>query len=281
MEKRETVDIFRQRLEELIARTGLSRSKFAARCGLDRSTLSQLLSPANVRLPRVETISSIATRHAASVDWLIGLSQSDQVGTDIIPQLAIEPDTGAHADERLLKWHREARGYKVRYVPATLPDQLKTEAMMSYECAKLSSEAARAWSGIAEARAIEVGNSESEIEVCSSLQCLEQFIRGEGVWRDMKPTDREAGLKHMAEKVEEYYPTFRWFLYDGRARFSVPYTVFGPVRAAIYIGEMYFVFTSTEHIRELSRHFDNLIRSAIVQPDACASLIKQLAGQAE
>ncbi len=47
----------------------------------------------------------------------------------------------------------------------------------------------------------------------------------------------------------------------------MPYTVFGPMRAAIYVGDMYFVFTSTEHIRELTRHFDNLIRSARCQPN--------------
>jgi hypothetical protein len=56
----------------------------------------------------------------------------------------------------------------------------------------------------------------------------------------------------------------------------VPYTVFGAMRAAIYVGEMYFVFTSTEHIRELSRHFDQLIRAARVQPHELAAFIRKL-----
>jgi hypothetical protein len=53
------------------------------------------------------------------------------------------------------------------------------------------------------------------------------------------------------------------FLFDRRSRYSVPLTIFGPKRAAIYIGNMYFVLNSTEHIRALTRHFDDLIRVAV------------------
>jgi hypothetical protein len=38
------------------------------------------------------------------------------------------------------------------------------------------------------------------------------------------------------------------------------------LRAAVYIGDMYLVLNSTEHIRELTYRFDNLIRAAVVQP---------------
>ena len=49
-------------------------------------------------------------------------------------------------------------------------------------------------------------------------------------------------------------------------RFSVPFTVYGPLRVAIYLGGAYLVSTSTEHIRVFTAHFDDLIRSAIMQP---------------
>jgi hypothetical protein len=48
------------------------------------------------------------------------------------------------------------------------------------------------------------------------------------------------------------------------------------MRAAIYVGDMYFVFTSTEHIRELTRHFDNLIRAARFQPNETAAVLREL-----
>src|SRR3546814_4293555 len=77
----------------------------------------------------------------------------------------------------------------------------------------------------------------------------------------------------MIALVEELYPTYRWFLYDGLAHYSAPVTIFGPTRAAVYIGNMYFVFNSTEHIRALTQHFDNLIRGAIVQPPEVTQLL--------
>ena len=52
MDRAETVDAFRRRLEELIDRSGVTRTAFAARAGIDRSTLAQLLSSKNQRLPR-------------------------------------------------------------------------------------------------------------------------------------------------------------------------------------------------------------------------------------
>jgi len=42
---------------------------------------------------------------------------------------------------------------------------------------------------------------------------------------------------------------------------------------------MYFVFTSTEHIRELTHHFENLIRAARVQPNEMADHLRRLAAE--
>lgn len=276
MDKRDTVRDFRARLSELIERTGLSRARFAGKAGLDRSTLTQLLSASNVRLPRAETIARIASRHGVSADWLLGLSQQDAVAADVVSQPAIEPDAGSPADERLRRWHAEAQGFKVRYVPATLPDHLKTDAMIAYETGRLAAPVADAWTGVARARIAHALEPENEIEVCSPHQDLAGFARGEGMWADFPAAERRRQLEHMAEMLEAGYPSYRWFLFDARERFSVPYTVFGPKRAVIYAGEMYLVFTATELIRELTRHFENLIRHARVQPHEAAGYVRGL-----
>jgi hypothetical protein len=281
MQKHETVETFQRRLRELITRTGLSRAKFAAWAGLDRSTLTQLLAEDNLRLPRAETIANIAARHSSSVDWLLGLSEQDQVATDIVPQLAIEPDASSPADARLKHWHEEARGFKVRYVPATLPDQLKDDVLIAYESGRLGEKAADAWSGVARARIAFAKRPDTEIEVCAPYQNFELFAAGQGIWQGLSRADRMAALRHAIEIIDSLYPSYRLFLFDGRERFSIPYTVFGPKRVAIYVGDMYFVFTSTEHIRELTRHFDSLICSARIQPnDASAFLRRLIAGNA-
>jgi transcriptional regulator with XRE-family HTH domain len=276
MQKHETVETFRQRLQNLIQRSGLSRAKFAAHAGLDRSTLTQLLAEHNIRLPRAETITRIAARNASSIDWLLGLSEQDHIAADIVPQLAIEPDAASPADERLKRWHEEARGFKIRYVPATLPDQLKTDALIAYESGKLGERAADAWSGVARARIAYAKRPDTEIEVCAPMQSFELFAAGQGIWQALSAQDRLNALQHAVEILESLYPSYRLFLFDGRERFSVPYTVFGPKRVAIYVGDMYFVFSSTEHIRELTRHFDDLICSARIQPNDSPAFLREL-----
>jgi transcriptional regulator with XRE-family HTH domain len=276
MEKRETAALFQRRLSELIERSGQSRARFAARAGLDRSTLSQLLSQDNVRLPRAETIARIAIRHGASVDWLLGLSEQQQVTADIVAQAIVAPDADDPANEHLRRWHEEARGSKIRYVPSSLPDQVKTEALIVYENGKLSLAEAGAMSAATRERIEHVRQTASEIEVCSSRQSLESFARGGGLWRLLPLRERRRQLEHMAALVDDLYPSYRWFLFDGRERYSAPYTVFGQKRAAIYLGSMYFVFTSTEHIRQLTQHFDDLIRQARVQANDTAGFIRKL-----
>ena len=80
----------------------------------------------------------------------------------------------------------------------------------------------------------------------------------------------------MIRMLDELYPTFRWFLFDIRKNYSVPLTIFGPHRAAIYVGDMYLVSTSQEHIRMLTGHFDNLIRAAVMQPPGVIGYLEQL-----
>jgi transcriptional regulator with XRE-family HTH domain len=277
MDRRDTVRIFRQRLADVIARTGGSRAAFAERIGIDRSTLAQVLSAANERLPRAETLAAIAADQQVSIDWLLGLSQEGPLAPAIIQQsLTVEPGGHSPADERLTRWHAEAAGYKVRYVPATLPDLLKTEDLIRYEYRDHVGPVPESRIEAANARLANQRRPETDMEVCSSVQSVESFARGEGIWRELGAPARRQQIEWMIELLDELYPTFRWFLYDGVRRFSVPLTVFGPKRAAIYVGHMYLVFNSTEHIRVLTEHFDNLIRAATVQPPKVSALLRRL-----
>lgn len=277
MKKREAVEAFRKRLTQIVESAETSRSAFARSAHLERSTLSQLLSPDNARLPRVETLLNIAVSQQVSVDWLLGLSQEGHLGADIMPQaLEIAPTSLAPVDERLLAWHREAEGYKIRYVPTTLPDLLKTEDIIAYEFHDRQ-EATPDQRRVMRDIALDYQRRpETDMEVCQPLQDIESFARGEGNWRGLSREARRTQLAHMADLVDELYPTFRWFLYDGRAMFSAPLTVFGPLRAVLYIGQSFFVFNSTEHIRELTRHFDSLIRAARIQPPDVSHFLQRL-----
>jgi transcriptional regulator with XRE-family HTH domain len=278
----ETVEIFRERLDEVIRQSGLRRSAFARRIGIDRSTLTQLLSPANDRLPRAETIAAIAADQQVSVDWLLGLTQEGPLSADLMPQpFEIQVGGDMHQDERLQRWHAEAAGYKIRYVPASLPDLLKSEPVIRYEYREQGTGVPQARLEEAGARLAYLRRPETDMEVCSTIQSVEDFARGHSQWADLPKAERRRALSIMIERLEELYPTLRWFLFDRRTRYSVPLTIFGPKRAAIYVGNMYFVLNSTEHIRVLTRHFDDLIRAAALQPrdaiDFLRSLMKEIA----
>lgn len=266
MDKREIGELFRERLELLLGRFQGSNAKFAESVGLDRSALSQLLSGRSTRLPRAETLCSIAQSHGVSLDWLLGLSQDEQLQTELKPTLEIETEAGSADDTRLAQWHREASGYKIRYVPASLPDLLRTEAVIRFEHGQDAGPDPSTVIREAGRRLAYSRQPETDMEVCMPMQRLEQFAAGGGIWRGLATPYREAQLEHMARLIEELYPTFRLFLYDERVAYSAPVTIFGPLRAAIYVGEMYLVLNGTEQIKTLTGHFDGLIRRAAVNP---------------
>lgn len=266
-DRRLTGRLFRERLQALIGDLGDSQAAFARRIGIDRSTLSQLLAGHDDRLPRADTVAAIAQTCQVSADWLLGLSQETAADQAIVgPPLEVATGAADPANDRLRAWHAEAAGYKVRYAPTTLPDLLKTEAVNRYEFGDSRGLSFRDAERGALDRLAFSRRPENDIEVVSSIQSLESFARGEGIWRGLSMEDRREQLDHIARLTEELYPTLRWFLFDARERYAPPVTIFGPLRAVLYAGEVYFVFNSRDHIRLLTEHFDSLIRSAVIQP---------------
>ncbi len=275
MDKRDLSRQFRERLQLLLARTGQKQARFAASAGIDRSALSQLLSGASTRLPRAETLMNIAIANDVSLDWLLGLSQDEGVTGELRPSLEIEESRESFDRTLLARWHAEAVGTKIRYVPKTIPDLLRTEAVIAFE-AETDQRDQSIQIDEARYRIDYNRRPETDMEVCMPFQTMQAFAKGQGVWADLPKTARTAQLKHMAELLDELYPTFRLFLYDARASFSVPYTIFGPIRAAIYVGGMYLVLNSTQPIQTLTRHFDGLIRAAEINAHETAQFVADL-----
>jgi transcriptional regulator with XRE-family HTH domain len=277
LQRHEAVERFRERLQEVIDHSGLSRSAFAEKIGIDRSTLSQILSRNTDRLPRVETLAAIAASEQVSLDWLVGLSEEGAVRADLLPRtLEVAPGGMSPTDDQLERWHDEALGYKIRHVPASLPDLLKIDEVIEFEYRESSIATPEERRALSEAGLAYQRRPETDMECCNSIQSVVGLARGEGIWSELPPRVRKAQIDRMIELIDELYPTFRWFLYDGLTHFSVPLTVFGPLRAVIYMGQMYFVLNSREHIRILTRHFDGLIRAAVVQPREVEHRLRRL-----
>lgn len=277
LERQSTLEVFRERLGELVSDVHGSRVALARQLEIDRTTLTQLLSPTNRRLPRVETLVAIARHAHVSVDWLLGLRSDNPGQTNVLDrQPMIERDAGAPDDARLVEWLADARGSKIRYIPSTLPDLLKTEDVIRYEAAGTPAGTLQRDLGTTTTGLNWQRRPDADMECCSSVQSLEGFARGEGIWNRLPSTSRREQLERIAELTDELYPTFRWFLYDGRSRYAAPVTVFGLRRAALYVGQTYLVFTSDEHVLAMAQHFDALLRTATVQPPDVPALCRRL-----
>jgi transcriptional regulator with XRE-family HTH domain len=278
MDRRHLAALFRERLHALVARSDGSLARFARETGVDRSALSQFLDPATDRLPRAETLRAIAEAKGVTVDWLLGLAKSAEGGQEIAQSVEIETALYADGGSPLDRWRREALGAKLRYVPSTMPDMLRLPAVMLHE---LEGERAAARLEHAESVLDDALLGDLDVEIAMPLQTLEEFERGGGIWRDLPPATRRAQLEHMAARTAESYPRLRLMLYDGRRTYSAPFTVFGLYRVSIYFGNHYLVLTATDQVRAFARHFDRLVRDAVVEARDAPDLLAQAARRVE
>ena len=194
MDRREVSRLFRGRLTEAMERAGASRAALARRVGIDRSTLTQLLSTEVDRLPRADTVAAIAAELKVSLDWLLGLSQVNKLGADILHEsLQVAPSAQEPVDEQIIEWFEEASGTKVRSVPATLPDFSKTAEVLRHEYRVFSARSLDRALGEARDKLTRLRLADTDMEICMPLQGLEDFADLEGAARaGAGPADRAA-----------------------------------------------------------------------------------------
>ncbi len=275
MKKYEIVAIFRKRLLEAMQERGLNQSALSRDTGVDRSTLSQLLADQNLRIPRADTVAALARSLQVSTDWLLGLSQDSRFGAEILRQsFEVAPHEPSPADDNLKRWYEEAEGLKIRYVPAHLPDIVKTDRVLEYEYSEVVERPVSRAKELARQHLNFSRGPDNDLEICMPAETLVGFCRGEGIWHDLARAARIEQVEAMVATLDELYPSVRLYLFDGRKRYSVPYTIFGARRAALYVGQMYFAFNTTEYVRILVRHFDNLVRNAAVQAHEAVDFLR-------
>lgn len=275
MGKRESSALFRKRLVQLLAQSGHTQSGFAATIGIDRSALSQLLTGPDPRLPRAETLLSIAAQFQVSTDWLLGLSEDSGTATQSFDAVETEAALDEESRTAMERWHKEATGQKIRYVPALLPDLMRTPEIISFQ-AQSSEQEKRRLQAQTQRRLRLSRAPEADIEMCMPFQSFEIFAAGCGVWDGLPAPARQRQIDQIARTVEELYPAFRMYLFDGRKRFAPPMTLFGYTRAAVYAGDVYLLIRSKRLIRELAQGFDGHIRAAEIHAHAAADWMRAL-----
>lgn len=266
-DKRDRARLFRTRLGEALLLSGLSKSALSRAVGVDRSTISQLLKGDGTRLPNAHVVGECAATLGVSADWLLGLAEHPERAADLLASSMTMPHASrALEDEQIFNWHQEAAGYKIRHVPATLPDMLKTRDMLIWEYAPQLGRSTDQAIGATQDRLEWMRNSNSDYEIGIPLHELTSFARGEGYYAGLSADIRLRQIDWMLELHEQLYPSLRLFLFDARRLFSAPISIFGPLLSVLYLGRNYLAFRDKERVQGLIGHFDWLVRESEVSP---------------
>ena len=261
-DKRDLAPLFRARLTEAMAARKISQAELARQTGVDRSTISALLQP-GTRMPNAQLAADSARALGVSADWLLGLSGRPEPIADLLAaSLSLTEAPRALIDERIFAWHQEAAGYKIRHVPATLPDMLKTRAVVEWEYEPQLGRTAEQAIGAFEDRLGWMRGSGSDYEIALPLHELSAFATASGYYEGLPADTRRQQLRHLMTLCDQLYPSLRLCLFDARKLFSAPVTVFGPLLAVIYLGRHYLAFRDSARVETITQHFDLLVREA-------------------
>jgi transcriptional regulator with XRE-family HTH domain len=277
MDKHNRATLFRTRLAEAMAMRGTTQSGLARMTGVDRSTISQILSTQTDRLPGAQLAADCAEALGISADWLLGLTGRPEPVADLLAATVLMKEAPrALIDETIFAWHQEAAGYKIRHVPATLPDMLKTRAMVDWEYRPQLGRTAEQAFGAFEDRLSWMQGARSDYEIALPAHEVRAFATGTGYYEGIPPDVRRAQLDHLAALCDQLYPSLRIYLFDARRVFSAPVTIFGPLLAVVYVGRDYLAFRDTARVARLSDHFDWLVREATMGARDVAGYLRGL-----
>lgn len=261
-DKRDRAALFRDRLADAMTRAGQSQSALARSVGVDRSTLSALLAP-GTRLPNAQVVAECARDLGVSTDWLLGLTDAPAPAqAQLAEAVTLTEAPRALFDDTIFGWHRAAAGYKIRHVPATLPDILKTRAVVEWEYRAALGGSAEPAIAAFEAQLAFLRGARSDYEIALPLHELAAFAGATGYWEGLPLAARQAQLDHLIRLSDELYPGLRLYLFDAHRVWSAPVTIFGAHQAVIYLGRHYLSFRDPARVAALSAHFDWLVREA-------------------
>lgn len=263
IDKRNRAAQFRERLRQALQLSGISQAALARNIGVDRSTISQLLGDSGARLPNAQVVGECAAALNVSADWLLSLSDRPENATDIVANsLSLTRAPRALVDEQIYQWHRDAAGYKIRHVPATLPDMFKTDAMLEWEYAPHLGRTIQQAIGASKDRLNWMRQSTSDYKIAIPIHEMVSFATSQGYYRDLPPEVRAEQIRWLVDLCDQFYPRVRIYLFDSRRLYSAPVTVFGPLLAVLYVGRHYLAFRESERVHSFTEHFDALIREA-------------------
>jgi transcriptional regulator with XRE-family HTH domain len=280
IDKRLRAEQFRHRLGQALQNAGMTQSDLARATRINRSTVSQLLSGTATRLPNAQVIGACAAALRVSADWLLSLSDRPESAADLLSD-ALSLTTAARAliDEQIFAWHKEAEGFKIRHVPATLPDMFKTPEMLEWEYTPHLGRTSQQAINASNDRLTWMRRSASDYEIALPVYELDSFARAEGYYRGISRQLRVAQIDNLVALCDQFYPRVRIYLFDSRMLYSAPLTIFGPLLSVLYVGTQNVAFRDRDRIQIFTKHFDTLVTQATVSARDLSAHLQQLRQQ--
>ncbi|MEM9240535.1 MAG: helix-turn-helix transcriptional regulator [Pseudomonadota bacterium] len=278
MAKRDRVDLFRNRLEEATVIAGVSKSELARATGVDRSTIGQLFKNDVPRLPNAQLAADIAESLGVSLDWLMGLSNRPEKPAAIVASaISLDRAERASTGDQILNWHRETAGGKIRHVPATLPEMLKTADVIAWEYSLLREDVIRDVQKQSQLQLEWLVAGEADYEIAVPLHEVTSLANGSGYYEGLEKNVRLNQLSEMAQTAEALYPRLRLYLYDAHALYSAPATVFANDIAVVYVGQCCIALRERKRVMAVAEHFDWLVKKCTVSSRDVVEHLKKAA----
>jgi len=232
------------------------------------------------RLANAQVVGECAAALRVSADWLLSLSDRPESAAEIMANsLTLTEAPRALVDEQIFAWHKEAAGYKIRHVPAALPDMLKTHEMLEWEYSPHLGRTTRQAIGASQDRLSWMRAAQSDYEIALPLYEIESFAAAEGYYSGLPASIRRDQIDRFLDLYESFFPRLRIFLFDARRVWSAPVTVFGPLLAVLYVGRNYLAFRDSVRVQAFVDHFDWLVREATVTDREWPEHLRRLRGR--
>lgn len=277
IDKRDRAATFRDRLIRAMDQKSINQSMLARMIGVDRSTISQLVTGDGARLPNAHLVGLCASALGVSSDWLLALSDRPESAAELLAgSLSLTEAPRALIDEKIFQWHKEAAGYKIRHVPAALPDMLKTRAIIEWEYAPHLGRTADQAIGASEDRLAWMRGSGSDYEIALPVHEFHDFANATGYYNGLPRDLRVEQIDRLLDLCDQLYPRLRLYLFDARRLYSAPVTIFGPLLCVFYAGGHYMAFRDRDRIMTFTSHFDRLVREADLSARLLPNLLQRL-----
>jgi len=227
-------------------RTGITQAALARRPALTDQPCHNCSRDQGARLPNAQLVAECSAALGVSADWLLGLSDfPNRPPIWWPPRFPCPKPPAPWAMTRSLPGTRRPQATRSATCHRACPICSKTTDMLRWEYAPAVGKTIEQAIGASADRLGWMQQSKSDYEIALPLSELDSFARGQGYYAGLPVNVRQDQLRRFRDLHDQLYPALRLHLFDKRAVYSAPVTVFGPLLAVIYRGAQ---------LHRLSRH---------------------------